>query len=213
MKYSLKHSSKWSLFISIVTFFLASVFTVASTTLLEGLSWGLGMLIVILLVLNGIFFDIMGIAATAASEVPFHGMASERVKGSKKAIYIVRNADRFSNFCNDVVGDVSSVISGAASAAVVFKLMESLNSGNEVLRVVVSVVFTALVSALTVGGKAMGKSFAIHYSTDIVLMIGKVFDMMEKRFKIKVFNPKKKKKPKTHQGKRGDKRARTNQSA
>ncbi|WP_248925311.1 hypothetical protein [Paenibacillus hamazuiensis] len=211
MKFSFKHSIKWSLFISVVTFILACVFTVASTTVMEGFPWGVGMLIVIFLICNGIFFDIMGLAAAAASETPFHAMASEKVKGSRHAIYIVRNADRFSNFCNDVIGDISGVISGAASALVVFKLMSGM-SDNETLRTVVSVVFTAIVSALTVGGKAMGKSFAIHYSTDIVLFIGKLFYMMEHRLGIKWFTSKKK--HKQHNGKRGNKRAaRTNQSA
>lgn len=210
MKFSIRNSIRWSIFISIVTFILACIFTVASTTLLEGVTWAIGMLIVIVLVFIGIFFDIMGLAAAAANEVPFHGMASEKVSGSRHAIFIVRNADRFSNFCNDVVGDVASVISGAASAAVVIKLMSSFGDGNEVMRTVVSVVFTAVVSALTVGGKAMGKSFAIHYSTDIVLFIGKLFYVLEHRLKIRIFTPKRKQKTNT---KRGNKRARTNQSA
>ncbi|WNQ09387.1 hypothetical protein MJA45_17325 [Paenibacillus aurantius] len=209
MKFSLKHSINWSIFISVITFILACIFTVASTTMLEGVSWGIGMLIVFSLVLTGIFFDILGLSAAAASEIPFHGMASERVKGSRQAIYIVRNADRFSNFCNDVVGDVSSVISGAASAAVVLKLM--IHSDNALLNTVVSVIFTACVSALTVGGKAMGKSFAIHYATDIVLWVGKLFYLLENRFKLRIFTPKRKQK--SQNGKRGNKRARTNQSA
>lgn len=210
MKFSLKHSIKWSIFISLVTFIMACIFTIASTAMLEGFSWGVGMGIVILLICNGILFDIMGLAAAAASETPFHAMASERVRGSRQAIYIVRNADRFSNFCNDVIGDVSGVISGSASALVVWNLMSSFED-NELLRTAVSVVFTALVSALTVGGKAMGKSFAIHYATTIVLFIGKVFDFIERRFGLRLFG---KKKPKSNNGKRGNKRAaRTNQSA
>lgn len=211
MKFSLIHSIRWSIFISVVTFILACIFTVTSTAVLEGFPWGIGMLIVIFLICNGIFFDIMGLAAAAANETPFHAMASERVKGSRQAIQIVRNADRFSNFCNDVIGDISGVISGAASALVVIKLMAGLGGDNELLRTAVSIVFTALVSALTVGGKAMGKSFALHYSTEIVLFIGKIFYFLQERIGVQWFNPKKKK---NNQGKRGNKRAaRTNQSA
>ncbi|GIP32279.1 hypothetical protein [Paenibacillus sp. J2TS4] len=212
MKYSLKHSMKWSIFISVVTFIMAGIFTVASTSILEGVSWGFGMLIVFLLVLIGVFFDILGLAAAAASEVPFHGMASERVKGSKHSIYIVRNADRFSNFCNDVIGDMAGVISGAASAIVVIKLLGNIGSESQALSITISVIFTAMVSAMTVGGKALGKSFAIHYATDIVLMIGKLFYYLERHLKIRLFNPKKRKR-KSLNGKRGNKRARTSQSA
>lgn len=204
MKFSLRHSMRWSIFISVVTFITAAVFSVASTSLLEGFSWGIGMLIVFILVLNGIFFDIMGLAAAAASETPFHAMASEKVKGSKHAIYIVRNADRFSNFCNDVIGDITSVISGAASALVIFKLLAGFED-NEVLRGIVSVLFSALISSLTVGGKALGKSFAIHYSTQIVLFIGRAFYFLENRFHLRLWNTKKKQKQAG--GKRGNKRA------
>lgn len=190
---------------------MAFIFTVVSTTVLEGVDWAIGMVIVIMLVLNGIFFDILGLASASASEVPFHGMASEKVKGSRQAIYIVRNADRFSNFCNDVVGDISSVISGAAGAAVVAKLAFASDSDNWWYSAAVSIIFTAMVSALTVGGKAMGKSFAIYYSTNIVLFIGKIFYFLENKLHIRIFKPKRKQK--TNQvtnGKRGNKRARPN---
>ncbi|HEX7058217.1 MAG TPA: hypothetical protein VF260_13595, partial [Bacilli bacterium] len=161
MKYSLRHSMKWSIFISAATFLLACGFSVASTILLEGVAWGAGMLIVLGLMLVGIIFDMMGIASTAAEETPFHAMAAERVPGAKQCIYIVRNADRFSSFCNDVIGDISSIISGAASALVVLKLMASIGAEHSAWYTAVSVVFSALVSAGTVGGKALGKSYSI----------------------------------------------------
>jgi hypothetical protein len=209
MKYPVKDSIRWSIFISVVTFILACLFTVASTATLEGVSWAVGMVIVLFIIFIGIIFDIMGLAAAAASETPFHGMASEKVAGSRQAISIVRNADRFSNFCNDVVGDIASVISGAAAAAVVIKLVGG--SEGDLIHTVISIIFTACVSSMTVGGKAMGKSFAIHHSTRIVLTIGKLFYFMEKRLRIRIFTLKRKNK--SQNGKRGSKRARTNQSA
>lgn len=209
MKFSFLHSIKWSIFISIVTFILACVFSVTSTTILEGVSWGMGMLSVFILVFIGIVFDMMGLAAAAAKETPFHAMASEKVSGSRQAINIVRNADRFSSFCNDVIGDIAGIISGAASALVVIKLITALGAENTILHTTITIVSSGLVSAVTVGGKALGKSFAIHFSTEIVLMIGKVFYFLNKRFKTNFFNNKKQ-----SNGKRGNKRAaRSNQSA
>jgi CBS domain containing-hemolysin-like protein len=193
---------KWSIFIAMITFGLACLFSVVSTAMLEGVSWGIGTFIVFLLILIGIIFDIMGLAAAAAEEKPFHAMASERVRGSRQAIYIIRNADRFSNFCNDVIGDISGVISGAAAALVVAKLMASVGGG-EWVHTFVSVMFAGLVSACTVGGKAIGKSFAIHYAIPIVLMIGKCFDFLERRFGIRIFV----KKRKSNSGKRGKRSA------
>jgi hypothetical protein len=81
-----------------------------------------------------------------------------------------------------------------------------MNADNALLSTVVSVLFAGLVSALTVGGKAMGKSFAIHYSNEIVLSIGKFFYFLEHRLGIRIFNGKKKKN-KSNNGKRGNKRA------
>ncbi|WP_166239540.1 hypothetical protein [Paenibacillus turpanensis] len=206
MKYSFKNSIRWSVFIFILTFFLASVFSVTSTTVLAGVSWGIGMIVVLLIVLCGIFFDMIGLASAAADEIPFHAMASERVDGSKQAILIVRNADRFSNFCNDVIGDICGIISGTASALVVLKLTSSADGP---VQTAISVAVAGLVSGLTVGGKALGKSFAISHATHIVLLIGRLFYVLEHRLGIRVLQSKKKKS--NNGGKRGKQRAaRTN---
>jgi CBS domain containing-hemolysin-like protein len=205
MKFSFGHSIRWSIFIFIVTFLMAALFSVVSTSVLEGVSWGVGLVIVFLLICIGIFFDMVGIASTAADEVPFHGMAAERVKGSKQAILIVRNADRFSNICNDVIGDIAGIVSGAASALVVIKLISHLHmDADGVVALLTSIIVAATVSGLTVGGKALGKSFAIHQSNQIVLQIGKVFYTLEHSFHIQLLRAKKKS---GNNGKRGSKRA------
>jgi hypothetical protein len=188
MRFSLKSSFRWSIFIAIVTFVVAALFSIISTAILAGVTWAIGMMIVLLFVITGILFDMIGLAAAAARETPFHSMASERMTGAKQAIRVVRNADRFSNFCNDVIGDIAGVISGTASAFVVLKLVMDFGYNNEsILYKAIAVVFAALVSALTVGGKALGKSFSIHYSTEIILWVGRVLYVLEHRFKITVF--------------------------
>src|SRR5687767_9990048 len=103
MKHSFSKTLKWSTSIAVITLVLAAIFTVVSSFLLSGVSWAIGMGIVFLIVLTGVFFDIVGVASTAAKEVPFHAMASERVPGARHAIIITRNADRVANFCNDVI--------------------------------------------------------------------------------------------------------------
>ncbi|HZG55381.1 CNNM domain-containing protein [Paenibacillus sp.] len=194
---------RWSIFISIITFVLASVFSVVSTAMLQGVVWAAGALIVLFIVCIGILFDMMGIASASANERPFHAMAAEKVPGAKQSIFIVRNADRFSNFCNDVVGDICGIISGTASALVVVKMIGSAPEGEGWLTAAATVVFSAVVSALTVGGKAVGKSFAIHYSIPIVLWIGRLFYLLENRLGVRVLGGGRKK----INGKRGNKRA------
>ncbi|WP_243290197.1 hypothetical protein [Bacillus sp. FJAT-47783] len=185
MRELFRQSIKWSLSIAVITFVLAALFSVISNATLGGVGWGIGMLIVFVIVLIGIFFDMLGIAATAANEVPFHAMASKKIEGAKHSIVIIRNADRFSNFCNDVIGDISGIISGTASAIVIVQLALSFNfRQGSIFEFVISVIFTSVVAALTVGGKAFGKTFAIQYSTDIIFQVGKLFYFLEKRFNI-----------------------------
>lgn len=80
MKHSFHKSIKWSTGIAVITLVLAAIFSVASTLMLSGVSWGMGMVIVLIIVLIGVFFDIIGVASTAANEVPFHAMASEKFR-------------------------------------------------------------------------------------------------------------------------------------
>ncbi len=193
MKDHIRESINWSVGIAVITFVLAAIFTIVSTYTLTGLTWALGVLVVLFIVLIGIFFDMLGIAATAADEVPFHAMASKKVNGSKNAIQIIRNADRFASFCNDVIGDISGIISGTATAIVVLQLTVTYQySEGTVLHYAISVVFTSLVAALTVGGKAFGKSLAIRFSTEIIFQVGRLFYFLENKFNIVLIKDKKK---------------------
>lgn len=171
MKSLIKDSVKWTSIIAVITFVLAALFSVVSTLLLNGLSLAIGMLVVLAIVFIGIIFDIMGVAATAVKIKPLHAMAAKKVHGSRQAIVIGKNADRFANFCNDVVGDISGIVSGTATTIVVIELTLQLGyMQDSTFQYVISVVFTSVVAALTVGGKALGKSFAIEYATNIIFL-------------------------------------------
>jgi len=189
MNKKLKRSIIFSLTIAVTTFVLAAIFSVISSSLLSKVSWGIGILIVIMLILVGILFDMLGIAATAADEAPFHAMASERVHGAKEAVILIKNADRFSSFCNDVIGDISGIVSGCATVVVVIQINQLLNftEGSQ-KDIALNVIFTSIVAALTVGGKAIGKYFAINKSTQIIMLAGKVIYMIENGIKIKIIS-------------------------
>ncbi|CAM3802113.1 hypothetical protein [Alkalicoccus chagannorensis] len=194
MKESMRKSLRWSWMIAVITLVLAAIFSVISTAVLSGVAWGAGMMIVFLIVLIGVMADTIGVAATAASERPFHAMAAKRMNGSKQAVSITRNADKFSNFTNDVIGDIAGVISGTASAYVVLQL--ALNLGHaegSVIQFWISVLFTSIVAALTVGGKSVGKTIAIQYSTPIIYRVGRLFYLIEVKLGITIFKDKRKK--------------------
>lgn len=193
----MKKSLHWSLIIAVITFVLAAIFSIVSTALLSGVAWGAGMLIVFVIVLTGVVSDTIGVAATAADEKPFHAMASEKVQGAKQAMLITRNADRFSNFTNDVIGDIAGIISGTASAYVVLHLALQMGYGEgSTVQFVISVLFTSVVAALTVGGKSVGKTLAIQYSTEIIAYVGRLFYFLEVKLRITIFKGNKRKKKK-----------------
>lgn len=187
----LNKSIKFSLSIAVITFVLAAVFSVISSSLLSGVSWTIGIIILLVIVLIGVFFDSIGIASTAANETPFHAMAAEKVFGAKQAVRIIRNADRFSSFCNDVIGDISGIISGTASAIIIIQFANVLgHSEGSVGQIALNVILTSIVAAITVGGKALGKFLGIHYSTSIIIFVGKVIAFYESKFNLKAIKKK-----------------------
>src|SRR5690625_2160831 len=129
----------------------------------------------------------VGIASTSATEAPFHAMAAEKVPGAKEAVAIIRNAEKFASFCNDVIGDISGIVSGTASALVVLQIANIFGeSSGSPLEITLSVLMTSIVAALTVGGKALGKYVAINSSTDIIHFAGRVVSLMETKLEIKI---------------------------
>ncbi|WP_079530236.1 hypothetical protein [Halobacillus hunanensis] len=184
-----KKSVKFSLSIAVITFVLAAIFSVISTSALSGVIWVAGILIVLAIVFIGVIFDMLGIAATAAQETPFHSMASEKIRGAKEAIIIVRNADRFASFCNDVIGDISGIVSGTASTVVVLQIVNVLgHDDGSTFQLVFSVFVTSVVAALTVGGKALGKYFAIHSSTKVIFTTARLIAWVEDKTKINILS-------------------------
>lgn len=161
---------RWIATISITSFVLSIVMSYASNQALEHVGNIIAFVILFAFIAIGILFDIIGVGATVATEKRFHSMAARKVKGSKQAIWIVRNAEKVGSFCNDVVGDISGIISGATSAVIITHLT---NNGTDLRSLVLSLVITGCVSSLTIGGKAIGKTIGIARSEDIVFMVGR----------------------------------------
>ena len=98
-------------------------------------------------------------------------MAARKVTGAQNAIKLLRNAERVSSICNDVVGDICGVVSGSASATIAAQILRSVDFGWPQL---ISLVMSALCAGLTVGGKAIGKTFAVNSATAIVYTVGRI---------------------------------------
>lgn len=169
-------------FVTFLTFLLTIFFSIISQLVIKGIgSLALSFLFLLFVIFIGIAFDIVGTAAAAASIAPLNAKAAKRVSGAKKGVFLVQNADLVSNICNDVVGDIAGVVSGVIGAYIIFQL--ALRGG--LTESYLSIVLTGLVAALTVGGKAIGKTLAINRSDVIILLVGKILNQIEKCFFIK----------------------------
>ena len=96
----------WFIKIFITTFILSIVFSFISTNGVSNLSLIPAILILLLVILIGIAFDIVGVAVTVANEHEFHAKATKKVEGSKSSIKLIRNAPKVANICADVIGDI-----------------------------------------------------------------------------------------------------------
>ena len=160
----------------VITIFFATIGISASISLVSDLVMGkssmiVAFLILLMIVFIGIIFDIVGMAVATADEKPFHAMAARKVKGAKECIMLLRNAERVSSICNDVVGDICGVVSGSASATIAAQILSNFRLS---FASIVPLVLSSLVAALTGGGKAIGKGIAVNSCTDIVYHAGQV---------------------------------------
>lgn len=167
-----EHSNTiWFIKVFISTFILSMIFSYISANGVSGLGLVPAILILLVVILVGIFFDIVGVAVTVANEEEFHAKATKKVKGSKDSIKLIRNAPKVANICADVIGDICGVLSGAISALISVKITENFG-----LSFNLQFILSATVAAITVGGKAIGKEIANKNSTKIVHAVGIVIN-------------------------------------
>jgi membrane-associated HD superfamily phosphohydrolase len=162
---------RWVVTIFLVTIFVSGSISALSDLIMSNSSMTVAFLILLVIIFVGIVFDIIGMAVATADEKPFHSMAARKVTGAHEAIALLRNAERVSSICNDVVGDICGVVSGAASATIAAQILSDFEFR---WPQIISLVMSALAAGLTVGGKAVGKGFAVNSCTQIVHTVGKL---------------------------------------
>ena len=159
---------RWIIFIFFLTVVISSAISFLSSSVLSGAGMFGAFVVLLLIVLLGILFDIIGVAVMSANEKPFHSMAAKKRPGAAEALKLLRSAEKVSSFCNDVVGDICGVVSGSASAVIAVKALSSLNSDT-----FANILMSALVAGVTIAGKACGKNIAMKNATSIVYMVSK----------------------------------------
>ena len=114
-------------------------------------------------------------------EKPFIAMSSKKIKQAAYALPLLKNREIVSNFCNDVVGDICGIVSGAAGATISIKILLFSTSVSETF---IGIAISSITAALTVGGKAWGKRFAIRNDKKIVIFLGSVIHFFKAKKKL-----------------------------
>ena len=173
----------YTLVVFIGTFFTACLMTLVSTLVLEEMeTFMVGFVILLVVILVGVVFYIVGTAVSACGQQHLNSKASRRIPGAKKALTLAKNASRVANICNDVVGDICGTVSGGIGTA----LAAVLVSAGGAKGLIVSVGISGCIAAATVAGKALGKNIAIDRADDIIFNVGRLLDLPEViRFELK----------------------------
>lgn len=172
-KTKLSDGTKWTIKITVVTFALSLLVSFITEILSSKSNVVVSLLMLTLLVLISIVFDTIGVAATSSDVASLFLAANMNIKGATEAIKLVKNAEKVSNICADVIGDMCGIISGACSAAIV--IMFAANNPNDYL---FNILTSSIVAAITVGGKAFFKKIAIKKSKEVMLFAGKILSII-----------------------------------
>lgn len=187
-----KKKNLWAVKITIVTLFLSAFISLLSELTSSTDNIIVTVILLLFLITASVLFDGIGVAVTSCDITPIVSMASKKVYGAKTAMWLVKNNEKVANVCNDVIGDIFGIISGACGAAIVVKLMMILD---ESWQRWLTIGMSSVISALTIGGKAFLKNIAISNSKEFVMFVARiigVFHPEERRRKKKQAEKKKK---------------------
>ena len=172
-------SKLWYFEIFAVSLSLCFIFAIMSQLILMRSNLVLALFVILVLIIISVIFDIIGVAVAASHIKPFLELKSKGYKrGVDQAIKLVKNADRVSSVCTDVIGDICSILSGAGGVAVSIFIIAEFESFNSAI---LSTLISSLIAALTVLGKALGKTYALNCSTKVLLGVGKFMSIFSRK--------------------------------
>jgi len=160
----------WIIKITTITFCISLIFSLMSETIIPSVNIVISILLLLIFIGLGILFDIIGVSITVADPKTFNSMAAKSVRGAKLAVKLIKNAEKVSSFCNDVIGDICGIISGSTAASIAIMISSKFNCNI----LVVSLIITSLVASITIGGKAIGKGIAINRSNYIIFKFSSI---------------------------------------
>jgi len=156
---------KWVVQVVVITFVASSTIAGLCDFVLGKANLFFSISLLLVIILLGVLFDIVGTASAVADESPFHSMAAGKVLFANNAIFLIRNAEKVGSICNDVVGDITGIISGTFATVIVLKIVKTHGG---LFSTLVYLFFAGFIAAITIGVKAIGKTFALAQSNKII---------------------------------------------
>lgn len=163
-------NNSWVIKVMVMSFCISATLSYISEIALSEVNILIAVILLLLFIFIGILFDLLGTAVTATDPKSFNSMAAKKVPGAKVCLYLISRASTVSNICNDVIGDICSIVSGTMTAVIALEISQIL----PIPGILSAVLTTALSASLTIGGKAFGKNFAINYGEKIIYIAGRI---------------------------------------
>lgn len=168
----------WGLGVLFLSFALTVLFSFLTEISIKGSPVYICVIVLLVLLILNIGCDLLANAVITCQPDAFHAMASNKIKGAKRAVTLCKNATKFGSIFADVIGDICGIVSGAAGTALVVYI--AANANGDIWEIVASILVSAIIGALTVGGKAIFKHFAIKYNKQIVFSFAKFTTFFKK---------------------------------
>ena len=166
----------WGLGVLVLSFALTVLFSFLTEVSVKDSPLYICIIVLVALLVVNILCDVLANAIISCKPEAFHAMASKKIKGAKRAVSFCRNATKLSSIFADVIGDICGIVSGAAGAALIVHFAVS----GTIYELIASIGVSAVIGALTVGGKAIFKHFAIKYNKQIVFGFAKFTTVFKK---------------------------------
>lgn len=154
----------WGISVLFLSFALTVLFSFITEIAIKDSAALICVIVLLVLLILNIGCDVLANAIMSCTPDAFFAMASNKINGSKRAVALCRNATKLSSIFADVIGDICGIVSGSAGAALAVHFAVS----NQIWALVSSILVSAVIGALTVGGKAIFKHFATKFNKQIV---------------------------------------------
>jgi len=162
---------KWVIQAVLFTFVLSTIFNAGSSVMLEDVHIVIKITVLVFIILFGVIIGMIGMAAMAADEVPFHSMAARKCKGATEALAILKNRDKVSNFCCDVIGGICGIVSGSSAAFISVRLVATYPNINSAI---ITLALMGTVAAISVGSNAVATTFSVNRANDITFFVARI---------------------------------------